>query len=55
MTMLQSHSHQNSIVLAQKQTYTSMEQDRKPRKNRHTYGQLTYDKGGIYNGENKSL
>ena len=25
------HSHQNSMVLAQKQKYRSMEQDRKPR------------------------
>ena len=30
-TILQSHSHQNSMVLTQKQTYKSMEQDRKPR------------------------
>ena len=28
---LQSYSHQNSMVLAQKQKYKSMEQDRKPR------------------------
>ena len=28
---LQSYSHQNSMVLAQKQKYRSMEQDRKPR------------------------
>ena len=30
-TILQSCSHQNSMVLAQKQKYRSMEQDRKPR------------------------
>ena len=30
-TILQSYSHQNSMVLAQKQKYRSMEQDRKPR------------------------
>ena len=30
-TVLQRYSHQNSIVLAQKQTYRSMEQGRKPR------------------------
>ena len=30
-TILQSYSHQNSMVLAQKQKHTSMEQDRKPR------------------------
>ena len=31
-TTLQSHSHQDSMVLAQKQKYRPMEQDRKPRK-----------------------
>ena len=30
-TILQSHSHQDSIVLAQAQKYRSMEQNRKPR------------------------
>ena len=30
-TILQSYSNQDSIVLAQKQKYRSMEQDRKPR------------------------
>ena len=30
-TMLQSYSNQNSMVLAQKQKYRSVEQDRKPR------------------------
>ena len=29
--ILQSYSHQDSTVLAQKQKYTPMEQDRKPR------------------------
>ena len=29
--LLQSHSHQNSMVLAQRQTYRLMEQNRKPR------------------------
>ena len=29
--LLQSHSHQDSMVLAQRQTYRSMEQNRKPR------------------------
>ena len=29
--ILQSHSHQDSMVLAQRQTYRSMEQNRKPR------------------------
>ena len=30
-TILQSYSNEDSMVLAQKQTYRSMEQDRKPR------------------------
>ena len=30
-TILQSYSHQDSMVLTQKQKYRSMEQDRKPR------------------------
>ena len=30
-TILQSYSHQNSVILAQKQKYRSMEQNRKPR------------------------
>ena len=30
-TILQSYSHQNSMVVAQKQKYRSMEQDRNPR------------------------
>ena len=30
-SLLQSHSHQDSIVLAQRQKYRSMEQNRKPR------------------------
>ena len=30
-TMLQSYSHQDSMVLAQRQKYRSMEQNRKPR------------------------
>ena len=30
-TLLQSHSHQDSMVLAQRQKYRSMEQNRKPR------------------------
>ena len=43
---LQSYSHQNSMVLAQKQKYKSMEQHRKPRnKPICTYGQLIYLKG----------
>ena len=34
------------MVLAQKQKYRLMEQDRKPRNNPSIYGQLIYDKGG---------
>ena len=30
-TILQSHSHQDGMVLAQRQKYRSMEQNRKPR------------------------
>ena len=42
------------MVLAQKQTDRSMEQDRKQEINPCTYGQLIYNKGGkntVYNGE----
>ena len=46
-SMVKSHSHQDSMVLAQRQKYRSMEQNRKPRdKSRHTYGHLIFDKGG---------
>ena len=34
------------MVLAQKQKYRSMQQDRKPEVNPQTYGQLINDKGG---------
>ena len=33
------------MVLAQKQTHRSMDQNRDPRNKPHTYGQLIYDKG----------
>ena len=36
---------QITMVLAQKQKYRLMEQNRKPRINPYTYGQLIYDKG----------
>ena len=44
-TILQSYSNQNSMVLAQKWKYRSMEQDRKLRINSLTYGQKIYNKG----------
>ena len=40
-TLLQSHSHQNSMVLAQRQKYRSMEQNRKPR-DKSTYLWISY-------------
>ena len=43
--LLKSHSYQHSMVLAQRQKYRSMEQNRKPR-DTHTYGHLIFDKGG---------
>ena len=50
--ILQSDSHQDSMVLAQKQKYRPMEQDRKPRnKPMHLLGTLFLTKeAGIYNG-----
>ena len=45
LTILQSYSHEESVVLVPKQTYRPMEQNREPR-NRDTYGQLIFGKGG---------
>ena len=45
-TILQ-NSHQNSMVLAQKQTHRSMGQNREPRNEPHLYGQLIYNIGGM--------
>ena len=47
--LLQSHSHQDSMVLAQRQKYRSMEQNRKPR-DKSTHLSLTKE-ARIYNGE----
>ena len=45
-TTLQSYNNQNSVVLAQKQMYGSMEQKRESRNKPQTYGQVMYDKEG---------
>ena len=45
-TVPESYSNQDNMVLAQKQKYRSMEQDRKPRDKPRHLGQLIYDKGG---------
>ena len=42
--ILQNHSTQNGMLLAQKQTYRSMEPNRAPEINPYTYGQLIFDK-----------
>ena len=44
-TILQNYSNQNSMLLAQKQTHRSMEQDTAQNNPPH-YGPLIYDKGG---------
>ena len=44
--LLQSCHHQDSMVLAQKQTQRSMEQNRGPRNGPQLCGQLIFDKAG---------
>ena len=52
-TILQSHSHQDSMVLAQRQKYRSMEQNRKPRDKSTSIWSpyLRQRRQRIYNGE----
>ena len=52
---LQSYRNQNSMVLAQKQTYRYTEQNGEPEMNPHTYDQLIFDKGGKKPQWRKSL
>ena len=44
--VLQSCIHEGSMVLAQKQTLRSMEQNREPRNGPTDFGQLIFDKAG---------
>ena len=44
--ILQSYSHQDSMVLAQKQKYRPMEQDREQEIDPHNYGYFIFDRGG---------
>ena len=54
--LLQSHSHQDSMVLAQRQKYRSMEQKRKPRdKSTHLWTLSLTKEARIHNGLTQSL
>ena len=52
--LLQSHSHQDSIILAQRQKYRSMEQNRKPRdKSTHLWTPYLWQKRQEYSMEKR--
>ena len=54
MTILQSYSHQESMVLAQRQKYRSMEQNRKPRdKSTHLWTPYLWQKMQEYTMEKR--
>ena len=54
-TKLQNYSHQESIVLTQRQKYRPMEQDRKPEITPHIYRYLVYKQGKNIQWEKDSL
>ena len=52
--LLQSHSHQDSMVLAQRQNYRSMEQNTKPRdKSTHLWAPYLWQRKQEYTMENR--